>query len=98
MPPPPSPRKGAGKTESDKQRSKDQYNEAQELEGLSKVFAKLNHGPITLGRKWLKNLFRLVVCFVTVGVALGGSNNFSNFVALIGSFCCVPLAFIYPCV
>ena len=62
----------------------------------SKVFAKLNHGPITLGRKWLKNLFRLVVCFVTVGVALGGSNNFSNFVALIGSFCCVPLAFIYP--
>ena len=42
MPPPPSPRKGAGKTESDKQRSKDQYNEAQELEGLSKVFAKLD--------------------------------------------------------
>tara|TARA_B110001452_G_scaffold194785_1_gene164790 strand:- start:231 stop:920 length:690 start_codon:yes stop_codon:yes gene_type:complete len=41
MPPPP-PSKGAGKTSDPKQLSQDQYREAQELEGLFKVFAKLD--------------------------------------------------------
>ena len=62
----------------------------------SKVFKKLNRGPVSLPRKWLKNVFRLFICACTAGVALAGNANFSNLVALIGSFCCVPLAFIYP--
>jgi proton-coupled amino acid transporter len=46
--------------------------------------------------KWKKNVFRtsLVLC---VGlIAAVGATNLDKFVALIGSFACVPLVYIYP--
>ena len=46
--------------------------------------------------KWKKNGFRtLIVCICGVGSALGAA-NLDKFVALIGSFCCVPLVYLYP--
>eukprot|EP00743_Colponemidia_sp_Colp-15_P005167 GILK01005561.1.p1 GENE.GILK01005561.1~~GILK01005561.1.p1 ORF type:complete len:468 (+),score=51.24 GILK01005561.1:59-1462(+) len=61
------------------------------VEGM--VFAP---GPSTSLRKWKKNAFRVVLVFCTIVISIFGGSNFDNFISLIGSFCCVPLAFIYP--
>lgn len=47
-------------------------------------------------RRILENLFRVVACLITAGVAIGGSDSFENFLALVGGIACVPLAFVYP--
>jgi len=46
--------------------------------------------------KWQKNVFRF---FLTIGCALlawGGAGDLDKFVALVGSFACVPLVYVYP--
>jgi proton-coupled amino acid transporter len=46
--------------------------------------------------KWQKNIFRT---FLTIGcglIAWGGAGDLDKFVALVGSFACVPLVYIYP--
>ena len=46
--------------------------------------------------KWEKNAFRF---FLVIGCALlawGGAEDLDKFVALVGSFACVPLVYIYP--
>ena len=46
--------------------------------------------------KWKKNVFRffLVVCCALI--AWGGAGDLDKFVALVGSFACVPLVYVYP--
>ncbi|KAG5366671.1 Vacuolar amino acid transporter 3 [Yarrowia sp. B02] len=46
--------------------------------------------------KWQKNIFRFFLVFVTAFVAWGGADDLDRFVALTGSFACVPLVYIYP--
>ncbi|KIV84264.1 hypothetical protein PV11_00054 [Exophiala sideris] len=46
--------------------------------------------------KWKKNGFRTLLVVLCVVVAILGSSNLDRFVALIGSFACVPLVYIYP--
>ncbi|MCJ1385249.1 neutral amino acid transporter [Xylographa soralifera] len=46
--------------------------------------------------KWQKNIFRF---FFVIGCALlawGGAGDLDKFVALVGSFACVPLVYVYP--
>lgn len=63
------------------------------LEG--KLFGNLS-GKHSLAGKWKKNFFRTVVTVLCVAVSIWGSSNLDRFVALIGSFACVPLVYIYP--
>ena len=53
-------------------------------------------GKFNLKVKWTKNLFRFVVVAVTALIAWGGADDLDKFVALIGSFACIPLVNIYP--
>jgi proton-coupled amino acid transporter len=46
--------------------------------------------------KWTKNLFRTAVVLVCACVAYLGAADLDKFVALIGSFACVPLCYVYP--
>ncbi|RXK38547.1 solute carrier family 36 (proton-coupled amino acid transporter) [Tremella mesenterica] len=46
--------------------------------------------------KWQKNLFRVGTVIFCSLVSWAGSAELDKFVALIGSFACVPLCFIYP--
>lgn len=46
--------------------------------------------------KWQKNIFRFVIVFATALLAWGGADDLDKFVALIGSFACIPLVYMYP--
>ena len=46
--------------------------------------------------KWKKNTFRTSTVLVCGVIAALGANDLDKFVALIGSFACVPLVYIYP--
>ena len=46
--------------------------------------------------KWKKNGFRTAITVACVAVSIAGAKNLDRFVALIGSFACVPLVYIYP--
>ena len=46
--------------------------------------------------KWKKNLFRFFMVVLCAGIAWLGANDLDKFVALVGSFACVPLVYIYP--
>lgn len=53
-------------------------------------------GKYNPGIKWKKNIFRFgLVAFCAV-VAWGGAADLDKFVALVGSFACVPLVYVYP--
>ncbi|KAK9728394.1 hypothetical protein K7432_001108 [Basidiobolus ranarum] len=43
-----------------------------------------------------KNVLRASLCALASAIAYAGSSNLDNFVALIGAFACIPLAFIFP--
>ena len=64
------------------------------VEILSKLFFK--EGPVTVSRKWRKNLFRMFLVCLTAGVAIGGGDDFEKFVSLVGGFACAPLGLIFP--
>jgi len=51
------------------------------------------HNPYV---KWQKNVFRFVTVFGTAFLAWGGADDLDKFVALIGSFACIPLVYMYP--
>ncbi|KAJ2998837.1 hypothetical protein NUW58_g197 [Xylaria curta] len=53
-------------------------------------------GKRSLRTKWKKNAFRSLLVFICGGVSILGTGNLDKFVALIGSFACVPLVYIYP--
>ena len=46
--------------------------------------------------KWQKNVFRFLVVVVCAAIAWGGAGDLDKFVALVGSFACIPLVYIYP--
>ncbi|KAF2659948.1 hypothetical protein K491DRAFT_688805 [Lophiostoma macrostomum CBS 122681] len=46
--------------------------------------------------KWKKNIFRASITIFCGVIAIVGATNLDKFVALIGSFACVPLVYIYP--
>mmetsp|Transcript_13684 Transcript_13684/g.36636 ORF Transcript_13684/g.36636 Transcript_13684/m.36636 type:complete len:536 (+) Transcript_13684:123-1730(+) len=60
---------------------------------------RMTHVPpeqVALRRKWGKNTMRMFLTALLCAVSLYGADMVSEFVALSGSICCVPLAFIYP--
>ncbi|KAK2039350.1 transmembrane amino acid transporter [Colletotrichum somersetense] len=63
------------------------------LEG--KIFGHRS-GKKDLLTKWKKNAFRTALVTLCIAVSIAGSTNLDRFVALIGSFACVPLVYIYP--
>ena len=46
--------------------------------------------------KWKKNAFRASITVICGLIAIVGASDLDKFVALIGSFACVPLVYIYP--
>ncbi|KAI9821559.1 MAG: neutral amino acid transporter [Thelocarpon impressellum] len=46
--------------------------------------------------KWQKNVFRFVLVMLCALLAWGGAGDLDKFVALVGSFACVPLVYVYP--
>jgi proton-coupled amino acid transporter len=46
--------------------------------------------------KWTKNAFRAAIVCVCALVSYVGAADLDKFVALIGSFACVPLCYVYP--
>jgi solute carrier family 36 (proton-coupled amino acid transporter) len=46
--------------------------------------------------KWKKNVFRFVLVMFCAMVAWVGAGDLDKFVALVGSFACVPLVYFYP--
>ncbi|KAG7393153.1 hypothetical protein PHYPSEUDO_012489 [Phytophthora pseudosyringae] len=47
--------------------------------------------------RWKKNGFRFALVCLTAVIGYFGKEELDNFVSIIGGFCSVPLAFIYPC-
>ncbi|CAN0305333.1 unnamed protein product [Ectocarpus sp. 6 AP-2014] len=50
----------------------------------------------SLLRKWLKNTLRAAVVLATAAFAMFVGPSFDNFAGLVGGFCAVPLALVYP--
>ena len=46
--------------------------------------------------KWKKNVFRFFLVVVCSLIAWGGAGDLDKFVALVGSFACIPLVYMYP--
>ena len=46
--------------------------------------------------KWKKNVFRFFLVVVCAIIAYLGASDLDKFVALVGSFACVPLVYVYP--
>jgi solute carrier family 36 (proton-coupled amino acid transporter) len=46
--------------------------------------------------KWQKNAFRFCLVVMCAMIAWGGAGDLDKFVALVGSFACVPLVYVYP--
>ncbi|KAJ1952801.1 hypothetical protein GGI12_006156, partial [Dipsacomyces acuminosporus] len=46
--------------------------------------------------KWQKNIFRTLTVLLISSLAIFGADQLDNVVSLVGSFCLVPLSFIYP--
>ena len=53
-------------------------------------------GKRNVRTKWTKNVFRGLVVIMCGCISILGAGNLDRFVALIGSFACVPLVYIYP--
>lgn len=53
-------------------------------------------GKYNYGIKWKKNGFRFFLVMFCAAVAWGGAGDLDKFVALVGSFACVPLVYVYP--
>lgn len=59
----------------------------------SKMFER---GPPNCKRKWKKNFLRTFLVVLCTVLSIMAADSILALVALVGSFCCVPLAFIYP--
>ncbi|KAI9296166.1 hypothetical protein K502DRAFT_323966 [Neoconidiobolus thromboides FSU 785] len=46
--------------------------------------------------KWNKNIIRILIVLLISYISYVGSSSLNHFVSLIGSFCCIPLSFIFP--
>ena len=59
------------------------------------IFGPVRSNP-PLARKTLKSLFRTFCGALLCVVALSAQSSFDNFISIVGAFCGVPLALIYP--
>ncbi|KAJ7214339.1 vacuolar amino acid transporter 4 [Mycena pura] len=53
-------------------------------------------GKANVRVKWMKNMFRFGVIFVSTLISWLGAADLDKFVAFIGCFACVPLCYVYP--
>ncbi|KAF1911219.1 transmembrane amino acid transporter protein-domain-containing protein [Ampelomyces quisqualis] len=60
-----------------------------------KIFGRAS-GKQSIMTKWKKNAFRTCLVLLCGVIAAVGASDLDKFVALIGSFACVPLVYIYP--
>ncbi|KAL9112392.1 MAG: hypothetical protein Q9227_003234 [Pyrenula ochraceoflavens] len=60
------------------------------------IFPSNKSGKFDRLIKWKKNVFRFLLVMVCALVAWVGANDLDKFVALVGSFACVPLVYVYP--
>ncbi|KAI1402412.1 transmembrane amino acid transporter protein-domain-containing protein [Hypoxylon fuscum] len=59
-------------------------------------FIGSHSGKKSTRTKWIKNAFRAAIVVLCGVISIAGASNLDRFVALIGSFACVPLVYIYP--
>lgn len=62
----------------------------------TKIFGERATGKKSAAIKWKKNLLRSAMMVLCGLIAIVGASDLDKFVALIGSFACVPLVYIYP--
>ncbi|KAK4691338.1 solute carrier family 36 (proton-coupled amino acid transporter), partial [Lecanoromycetidae sp. Uapishka_2] len=62
----------------------------------TRIFGKGTSGKRSSATKWKKNGFRAAITVFCAVVSILGASDLDKFVALIGSFACVPLVYIYP--
>ncbi|KAF1815335.1 hypothetical protein P152DRAFT_470782 [Eremomyces bilateralis CBS 781.70] len=60
------------------------------------IFPKTARGKYNPRIKWKKNVFRFCMVVLCAMIAWVGANDLDKFVALVGSFACIPLVYIYP--
>jgi proton-coupled amino acid transporter len=60
------------------------------------LFGERASGRKSAAIKWKKNGLRTAVMALCIGISIVGASDLDKFVALIGSFACVPLVYIYP--
>ncbi|MCJ1460717.1 hypothetical protein MMC28_011099 [Mycoblastus sanguinarius] len=60
------------------------------------LFGERTSGKQSSATKWKKNCFRTGITVLCGVIAILGASDLDKFVALIGSFACVPLVYIYP--
>ncbi len=60
------------------------------------LFDESTSGKRSSATKWKKNAFRASLTVLCGLIAIVGASDLDKFVALIGSFACVPLVYIYP--
>lgn len=60
------------------------------------LFGERASGKRSAALKWKKNAFRAAITVMCGLIAIVGASDLDKFVALIGSFACVPLVYIYP--
>lgn len=62
----------------------------------TRLFGEKATGKKSATTKWKKNLLRTGMMILCGIIAILGASDLDKFVALIGSFACVPLVYIYP--
>ena len=60
------------------------------------LFGDRRSGKRSLALKWKKNALRAAITLLCAVISVVGASDLDKFVALIGSFACVPLVYIYP--
>lgn len=60
------------------------------------LFGERASGKRSSATKWKKNAFRAAITVLCGLISIFGASDLDKFVALIGSFACVPLVYIYP--
>ena len=60
------------------------------------LFGERASGKRSSSTKWKKNGFRAAITVLCGLISIFGASDLDRFVALIGSFACVPLVYIYP--
>ena len=60
------------------------------------LFGERASGKRSSSTKWKKNGFRAAITVLCGLISIFGASDLDKFVALIGSFACVPLVYIYP--
>lgn len=62
----------------------------------NRIFRRATPGSKSTATKWKKNAFRTFLAVLCCCISILGASDLDRFVALIGSFACVPLVYIYP--